>query len=47
MGIQFFYLLLCQILSLRQGLDAMGDWDQHARVLGWHHVQQQPGPQEL
>ena len=34
MGIQFFYLLLCQILSLRQGLDAMGDWDQHARVLG-------------
>ena len=47
MGIQFFYLLHCQVPSLSQGLHAAGDWDKHAGVLGWHHVQQQPWPQEL
>ena len=47
MGIQFFYLLHHQVPSLSQSLDTVGDWDQHAGVLGWHHVQQQPWPQEL
>ena len=47
MGIQFFDLLHHQVPSLSQRLDTAGDRDQHAGVLGWHHVQQQPGPQEL
>ena len=47
MGIQIFYPPFCQILSLSQGLDTMGDWNQHARVLSWHHKQQKPQPQEL
>ena len=47
MGIQIFYPPFCQILSLSQGLDTARDRDQHAGVLGWHHKQQQPRPQEL
>ena len=47
MGIQVFYLPHHQVPSLSQRLDAAGDRDQHAGVLGWPHVQQQPGPQEL
>ena len=47
MGIQVFYLPHHQVPSLSQRLDTAGDRDQHAGVLGWHHVQQQPGPQEL
>jgi len=45
MGIQFFYLLPCQVLSHRQDSDTVGDQHQHAHVLGWHHKQQQPWPQ--
>ena len=47
MGIQVFHLPHHQVPSLSQHLDTAGDWDQHAGVLGWHHVQQQPWPQEL
>ena len=47
MGIQFFDLPHHQVPSLSQRLDTAGDRDQHAGVLGWHHIQQQPWPQEL
>ena len=47
MGIQLLYSPSCQILSLGQGSDTARDRDQHAGVLGWHHEQQQPWPQEL
>ena len=47
MGIQFFHVPHHRVPSLSQGMDAAGDRDKHAGVLGWHHVQQQPRPQEL
>lgn len=48
MEIDHFYLMpCCYVLSLSQGSESMGEQNQHAHVLSWHHIQQQPWPQEL
>ena len=42
-----FFLVPRSLLPLHEGSEAAGQRDQHAAVLGWHHVLQKPRPQEL